>query len=577
MTSLADRSRVPAGVRTGGQFATEARGESVATLTGPADRVTELQRAIDKLARERHDWQCQMANAGALGGNELFLTCQGELELLAEQMSEAETELAHLGGAPAAAPVPVPTTSESIDKLAALLEDTYAHPEVARDQAARMVEDAVRVAGRDVDPDWVAAVIVVHRAGRLVTSDLGTWTLTSPETGQVLRDAYAAGMPVNWTEQMAQRGEGWTDRCVKRYADGLTGDELARLDAAGLAKSPAMAYAFRGCDADTARAWLDAAKADPDFNSYLARYLQLDGVGNDIRAGVPLADVRLCHELGVEPGLAYNGLQRPDGTVEKGPDAIRELAEYAKACGQSTDEAYRGIRLGIDAAKVKAFGLKIDPGEISGFELNGVPAKVARSLRGRVGDIHPAEAGRAYAAGITTGADYKAWLKIGEQTTGGHMGHRRETTTDAAGALALAKAGVPLAAAQRLRDQRVPLESIAALHEAGVHDIKPWSAALHPRTQTTMPHERRVEEAMSQIARFARVGGTPEQLRRIQRAGIPLSNAAEHVDSTPEQLWAHGAGYRNGVIKEEQRLRDQWGAMAPRATGTWDVEGPADL
>src|SRR5690242_5010675 len=37
MSTVADRSRVPAGVRTGGQFATERHGESDVDLAGPAE------------------------------------------------------------------------------------------------------------------------------------------------------------------------------------------------------------------------------------------------------------------------------------------------------------------------------------------------------------------------------------------------------------------------------------------------------------------------------------------------------------------------------------------------------------
>lgn len=349
----------------------------------------------------------------------------------------------------------------------------------------------------------------------------------------------------------------------------------------GLDSEPGVAHAYVGCNLFEVQDWIRAASADQDFSHYLNRYLSHAGVGKYVREGVPLEHVRLCHELSqdpnnaVEPGLALRGLTRPDGTVEKGPDAIRELVDYAKAAGRSTDEAFEGIRLGVPAKDVKAFGPKVEPKEIPAFQDAGVPAKVARSLRARDRQISPEFSARLTDAGIVSGAAYKEWGTVGTVVEGG-MGRPRTSRTDWEAVLPVAKAGVPVELARDLRARGVPVSSIAEVHAAGITDLQPWLGALHARTQTTMPMDRREEIAMTAISAFAKAGGAPEQLRRIQRAGIPLADAHEHVDTDRVGLWLAGGENRNAALAEEAHRAAMWGR--DRSTGqTWDVDGANSL
>ncbi|TAM92777.1 MAG: hypothetical protein EPN43_01950, partial [Jatrophihabitans sp.] len=299
-----------------------------------------------------------------------------------EQRREAAVSLAATG---------LPAVEESLAKVIGVevARNGPAFEQVVRDQFDRLMEHV----GPDVPPEWVAALVEQnHRLRAGDRTPLGNaWNLVSPGTGQTLEAAYAAGMPVDWPDQMAARNDAlgaegpgsWTSDCVKRWADGLTSDELERLEAAGLAKNPRMASAFVGCDTDVVNAWVAAAREDRDLNVYLGRYLDLPGIGQYVRGGVSLDDVRLCHDLGVEPGLAVRGLMRPDGSVETGPAAIRELAQYAAAAGQSTDQAHEGIAAGLPASALKEFGPKIAVAEIPALRSAGVPGKVARSLRAK--------------------------------------------------------------------------------------------------------------------------------------------------------------------------------------------------
>jgi hypothetical protein len=519
MTSLDDRSRVPAGVRTGGQFAVEARGEAdIALALAPHQDLPPLVQSIAELTEQ---W---------------------------EQRAFA--------------------------------------PEAAADQAQRDLEMARQMTLGGVPDEYLAALLVADGRTRLPrTYDRGGafghsgWRC--PQGGDAIRDAYASGMPADWPDQMADRGETWREGCVPRWNAGVTADELARLQFFGMDGSPYVAASYAGRDLVEVGKWIRAASDDKGFSNYLNRYLSHAGVGRYVGEGVPLADVRLCYDLAqdpnnsIEPGLALRGLTRPDGTVEKGPDAIRELVDYAQAACRSTDEAFEGIRLGISAKDVKAFGPKVEPKEIPAFQEAGVPAKVARALRARDRQISPEFAARLTDAGITSGAAYKEWGTVGTVVEGG-MGRPRTSRTDWDAVLPVAKAGAPVELARDLRARGVPVSSIAEVHAAGITDLQPWLGALHARTQTTMPMDRREEIAVSAISAFAKVGGTPEQLRRIQRAGIPLADAHEHVDTDRAGLWLAGGENRNAALAEESRRAAMWGR--DRSTGqTWDVDGANSL
>lgn len=467
----------------------------------------------------------------------------------------------------------LPSEQESVAAIAAHLS-SIATPEAAQDMAQRAVDDACDAAGPDVPREWVGAVVAHDASVGDRASTLGGLPYRTPGAGEVLRGAYEAGMPADWAAIVGEEyGPQWVPGCVKRYAEGLTATELARLDDAGLAGTPTKALAYVGCDTDEVSRWHAAAERDTELAHYLRYYLGDQGIGRYIRRCVPLDDVKLCHELGVEPSVALHGLRRPDGSVEMGPAAIRELADYAKACGQSTDEAHAGIRLGVPASEVKAFGPKVEVREIAEFKSAGVPPKVARSLRGRDGRVTPQQAAELHAAGISTGADYKAWMSVAAT--------RRDVvdTEDAqgyTGAIALARAGVPLQVAQKMRDRGLPLASIKELHAAGVDDIEPWAAALHGQTQTTAQWSNRLTTGLHFVAEFAKAGGTPEVLRRLQRAGVPLTDSVEHMHDTPEQMWAAGEANRRGYREDTIRLRRQYGTLAGEPT-PWDYDGPQDL
>ena len=485
-------------------------------------------------------------------------------EFATEARTEADVSLLAGHAAPAQ-----PSEAESVEALTELYARDWLHRTGAEAAAQDVVDRACSAAGPGVPREWVAAVAEADRRlaehGGNCRSPIGGWSIDSPESGTFLREAYATGMPADWPDQMLLRGDGWQYGCVKRWTQGLTADEIGRLDEAGYANSPRQTLSYVGCDTAELDRWRTALRADPEFSKYVGRYLDHPGVGTYIREGVPLQDVHLCHELEVEPGLARRGLTRPDGTTETGSAAIRELAAYAVACGQSTDTAREGVRLGVPAADVKAHGPKVEVAEIHVLKAAGVPAKVARSLRGRDRNLPPTAIDQLHRAGITTGADYKAWTAITQKDP--------DPLTQAC---ALARAGVPVEAATRLHGQRIPTGAIPAMHAGGIDNWSTWAPSVQHRTQAAGDGRDDVL-AFTHIGDFARHGGTREQFARAQKAGVPLADLGVHVRSTPEELWAAGAANRAAVMAAEERVNKQWGDAYAPAPAPWPVAGPAEL
>ncbi|MGC0252631.1 hypothetical protein [Pseudactinotalea sp. Z1748] len=462
----------------------------------------------------------------------------------------------------------LPSVQESLDALAAHFEQTAFAPEVSRQYAQGHLEATLEAAGSDVPKEYVAAVLVSdHKTRDAYRRSLGSSHLVGP----VITEAWRDGMPHDWAEQMADRGPKWSQDCAQRWSQGLTADELDRLDAAGLAKNPTMAIAYAGKDHDEVNRWLEAARDDEEFATYLARYQGHQGIGTYIEEGVPLQDVKLCHELGAEPGLARHGLRCQDGAVQKGPGAIRELVQYAEQIGQSTDEARAAIALGLDAKEVKPYGANVMMDHIPVYQRSGVEPKVVKSLLARDRGLEPHDVAALSKAGVKTGKDLTAWRKTVDPRG---VRLRAEVFSDIT---AVASSGVRPEVTADLKKGGVPLAAIPTVHAAGISDITPWAQALQPRAQTGVHVGGNPAQAAAQhIAAFANAGGTPDQLARAQRGGIPLTEVAVHTRSTPQQLWDAGATGRKRVLADEARMRHEYGSMAPPLQ-PWPAGGPDDL
>jgi len=533
------RPRQPAGVPVGGQFATTTHFEADLTLSEPARICSVCGHRTKRTAGAAvHNPPTDSAHQQIHPGDPL---CAGASEVDIPAYLDELTRVQEAKGWASFAMVPY---------MRSRLDD--------------VLGEAAAAGFPDVPSEYAATLLAAHdraTAGTSQEGPLGHWGNARAQ-GPMIGRAYETDMPVDWPETMALRGVGWDRRCVQDWNDGLTADELERLDTFGLAPNRHTAKAYMGCDGLTVQEWLAAAKADPELGQYLQRYLTHTGVGQAIREGVPLDDVTLTHRLGMEPGVARSGLTRPDGTQETGPAAIHEIHGYKTACGMSEDQAREGIRAGVSAAAVKAFGPKVTPSEIPAIQAAGVPPKVARSLRGRDARMDPATMAQLNAAGITTGPDYRAWTTI-----------TQKESDPVGAACALSKAGVGMDDANRLHGQRIPVGAIPDMVTGGVTDWSAWAPGIVGRTQGTdasLDNER----AFRRIGSFAQAGGTREQFARAQKAGVALADLPDHAHSSPAQLWAAGAANRAAALAVETRRHQDWGGEAP---GPWPFNGPKDL
>lgn len=464
-----------------------------------------------------------------------------------------------------------------MDELARAIEDRGIFGGPVLPEAERLLADTLAGA-REIDPDipeeYVAELLTLDGALRNIARNDGILSSWSDQArGAEIAAAHLAGMPADWPVQMAARGEMWPDHCVKAWTEGITEAELARLDVAGLATSPILARAYIGADTDEVNRWLTAAREDKDLSGYLARYLSHRGIGRYVNAGVPLDDVRLSHQLGLEPSTALHGIT-VDGQKVTGPAALRQVADYMKASKLGQDETVDALKAGIPAALGKEFGPRFTADEMRDLSTAAVPGIVARSLRARDREMSPTTMARAHAAGISTGADWKAWQGVATTTrttmySGQERRYHEQVIWD------LNAVGVSLKDAARLRSQNIPHGAVAPLATAGITDWAPWGSGVNQRAQTTID-TRDQTVALTQIAEFARAGGTPDQFARAQKAGVPLVDLPKHVTSTPKQLWKAGAANRDAVLADEKRRHDTWGSMA-HAPEPWPVTGPEQL
>lgn len=468
------------------------------------------------------------------------------------------------------------TDAEPVDEhRQALIERhlrNYA-PDLAESEVARTVSehlDAARAVSPEVTEAYVTELLA-HQAALLDDNHDGpTGGWSAQDRAERIGRAHAAGMPADWPQTMAERGERWTTGCVDAWCDGLTADKLARLDSAGLAKHPTWARAYVGCDTDAVNEWHDAARTDAALSTYLATHLGHPGIAQYVADGVSLEDVRRAHELGLTPAAARNGILLEDGTQRTGPDALGEIARYMADSGLDQESALDKMYASIPAKLGKEYGSRFTGHEMRDLHAAGVPGKVARSLRATSHDLPAATVRRAHGHGIISGKDWKAWQSVvGLKSTkvslgiGGTTGMYHEESI-----WRLREAGVTLADAQRLRSEGVPLPAIAPLVHAGVRDFAPWRAAAVPRTQGTANEAQR-SMALRDLAAFANAGGTVEQFSRAQKAGIPMADLVAHVSSSPEQLWAAGAAHRARIVAEEESRFDRWGRYNQEPVRPW--------
>lgn len=305
-------------------------------------------------------------------------------------------------------PTDTPPLQDSLTALAGFI-DYFGGPDaerLAREQAEREVAQVGQDAGSQVPAAYVAALLVAKHTHRQRWGSGGVFAGEQP--GPAIGAAFEAGMPTTWPATMAERGPAWVEGCVHRWLAGLTDVELARLDGCQvpIASHPSTALAYVGVDLDVIAKWMAGAAADRGFSVWLAKNLGHAAMGDYMRAGVPLDDVRACFEAGVSPQIARDGLTGPDGRgpARRGANRIGRVAQFAAQARCDSLVAADALRAELTAGQVKSFGPLLTVPEMVDLLAQGVPGQVARSLRSRDRMLSVSHVGELWRAGVTTGS-----------------------------------------------------------------------------------------------------------------------------------------------------------------------------
>jgi hypothetical protein len=233
------------------------------------------------------------------------------------------------------------------------------------------------------------------------------------------------------------------------------------------------------------------------------------------------------------------------GLIEADQHPLETLAGLRDALPEAKRNPMHIVGLadrGITAPVLKKYGAKAcEQFTAAELEASGLEAKTVRSFL--ASGIRPdlAQMKILQDAGFTTGADIKA--------AAGAMG------TNDIKVLATARkhtAGEQLAlfsSATRKTLRHDDPKAIGRLNRLGITDpaqLRPYSSAIHPKANAFLDRDQSI---LAIHADVIKAGITPERLAKMTRAGIPVTEAAQHA--TTSDLWAAGKPVRDAWDKEQ--------------------------
>jgi hypothetical protein len=424
--------------------------------------------------------------------------------------------------------LPAPA-GDHLQRLTDLYTGDYAPAHAAA--VAQGVLDQYTAKG--VDPALLVDYLQRHRHDRRYEHD---GDLTALAAGQ-LTMADVEEM----TARFPERDDAW--RVLRA---GVSPERPGHLAELGVKHASTVAVMAPMADQTVAN-WLHTLAENPGLNRWVGRADQLGalhatGIGADRAAGY------LEHGIDASTALAHPHL---------GPAT---LAAYATAAKMDTGPAADRLDAGLDVDVAAAYGPRISAEHATALHDAGVPGKVARSLRARGGDLTPAHIVELVAAGISSGPQYAAWTDALANPQ-----RSREPDPETVPITTLAAAGLTPAQVTGYVKNGFAATEWVPLHQAGIGDIKPWSAAgLERRAQS--PAHRGADSATvgTALAAFAAAGGTPDRLGELSRAGVPVHQAVDFLSSTDP--WTDGQPLRDAAMADEARMRKTWGTMAADPT-----------
>ena len=341
---------------------------------------------------------------------------------------------------------------------------------------------------------------------------------------------------------------------------GVKPDRVRELLALSVPNNPTSLAAMSELNNIAVSEWMQSARGDAKMSQWLGQ----GGwplIPELHHAGINPETAALYAELGVTPRQVIDHSAILDRHV---------VADFKTASGFPGDRAAKFIihnttaENPVTAEDAKPFGPSIDAPDVAHYVTHGVDAKAARSLLAADRSMYATEATTLFKAGVITGKEFKAWRELTARVAGSAVGTGRSSDVNTfsireanpiARIVVAKSSGVPVgAAATFVRSGVREPTDWKILTAAGVTDTGPWVKAIsgegNRANQIAAPGRGALGVAVDGIAGFAAAGGTPAELRRTLRAGIPIDQAATHVGSP--DLWAAGAESRAAVMAKEQ-------------------------
>ncbi|KQO98849.1 hypothetical protein [Leifsonia sp. Leaf264] len=339
---------------------------------------------------------------------------------------------------------------------------------------------------------------------------------------------------------------------------GMTAEKVEDYIALGVPAQPEALLAYSNATQLQVQGWVLALKEHKELRETVRTYRDLKAV---VDKGLDPHLVKSFAGTGVSGSFIA---QYSSWGVT--PEAIREYASKSKLKTPRL-EAFleHNIRHSLRAVSpevVVAYGPNFDPSDMSWLSSEGMDPKQMRSLRGAEKSLSAKDLLRLAAAGIVSGDELKGWRELAGVP---EYGYNADVERIGKITRLAAAAGTTARRAAHYKefgwDQPEHWNTIAA---SGIDDLTPWHAALLDGRRANSIHGFSLYgPAAAGLASFAAAGGTPDQLRIVQRAGIPIDQAHRFIRT--RDLWKAGEKFRarQAQLEAEEPARFGRGAGTP--------------
>lgn len=338
MTDTSSRKRQPRGTTTGGQFATEAKGESSISLTPAVQSV----------------------------GLPIFTNSYG-LPEMEPHTGKGKYDRVDFD----------PASEEGFEYL---VENRYKHiPKHLRDIEANKA--SVRQELEDVCAQYgvpfayVQSIKVQEAFNRNNPSRPREYAFTNSDNAHDIAQAWKTGMPHNWVSEAQFVGDGsFDDNAVNRWANGANLETLSRLSDLGVPVAAHHIRKWKEVPDEVTRDWFAARAQDPELDAWVDSYLPDVGLerildhDQNSQDGLTIKTAQRMLSLGIQdPGVAYRSFDirgqytpltdcrvKPDGTI-RGAAAVEEVAAFISHTGAGSDQARTAMRMGLSADQVARY------------------------------------------------------------------------------------------------------------------------------------------------------------------------------------------------------------------------------